>query len=352
MRETRGGINMVNTVGYIGSYTKKDGKGIYRFELNEEAKKLETIETGYEVQASTYVVQHGDFLYGIKKENDKAGVAAYRIDAEGKLEFINDCLESAESGCHIWVSDDGKFLFEAVYGAGQARLYSLKPETGEVLQLIDTVVQQGEGPNEDRQDKAHTHYIQQTPDLKYAVAVDLGADEVITFKFSDNGLDRVGELKLPAGVGPRHLTFHNNGQYAYVFTELSNDVFVLKYNDGDFEILEQHHAVPDDFTDNTQGAAIRLSHDNKFVYASNRGHQSIAVFKVEGDGSRLSLVEMTDCGGDWPRDFNITRSDRFLVCAHEVSGNVSLFERDRETGQLTLLENDKQAAEGVCVQFL
>ncbi|KAA1037729.1 lactonase family protein [Macrococcus equipercicus] len=342
----------MNTIGYIGSYTKGEGKGIYRFTVNEEAKKIETVETAFEVPASTYVVKHGDYLYGIKKEDDKAGVAAYKIGEEGQLEYINDCRESAESGCHIWVTDDGKYLMEAVYGAGEVRLYSLQPETGEVLQLIDTVVQDGKGPNEDRQDKAHTHFIQQTPDLKYAVAIDLGADEVITFKFSDNGFERIRALKLPAGVGPRHLTFNENGQYAYLFTELSNDVFVLNYNDGTFEVLEQHHAVPADFSGNTQGAAIRMSRDNKFVYASNRGHQSIAVYKVEEDGAKLSLVEITDCGGDWPRDFNITPSDKFLVCAHEVSGNVSLFERDSATGRLTLLENDKQAAEGVCVQFL
>ena len=95
-----------------------------------------------------------------------------------------------------------------------------------------------------------------------------------------------------------------------------------------------------------------MSRDNQFVYASNRGHQSIAVFKVEEDGAALSLVEIVDCGGDWPRDFNISNDDQFLVCAHEVSGNVALFERDTETGRLTLLEKKQQAAEGVCVQFL
>ncbi|TDM00700.1 lactonase family protein [Macrococcus carouselicus] len=339
-------------IGYIGSYTKKEGKGIYRFELDENVKEISTVETGFEVPASTYVVQHGDFLYGIKKENDKAGVAAYRIGAEGKLELINDCLESAESGCHISVSADGQYLFEAVYGAGEARLYELDTASGAIKYLINVVVQEGLGPNEDRQDKAHTHFIQQTPDAKYAVAVDLGADEIITFTYDEAGLKRKCALKVPAGTGPRHLVFNQNGQYAYVMTELSNEVFVLKYQNGEFELLEQYLAIPADFTENTQGAAIRMSHDNQFVYASNRGHQSIAVFKVEADGAALSLVEIVDCGGDWPRDFNISNDDQFLVCVHEVSGNLSLFERNVETGRLVMLDNDKKAAEGVCVQFL
>ncbi|TDM13985.1 lactonase family protein [Macrococcus bovicus] len=338
-------------IGYIGSYTKNEGKGIYRFVLNAQEKTIDTVETGYEVPASTYVVQHGDFLYGIKKENDRAGVAAYKIKEEGRLELINDCLESAESGCHISVSQDGAYLFEAVYGAGEARLYQLDTESGAIQKLVNLVVQEGLGPNEDRQDKAHTHFITETPDGK-AVAVDLGADEIITFTFGEEGLKREQALKVPAGTGPRHLVFNQNGKYAYVMTELSNEVFVLKYDSGEFKLLEQYLAIPAAFTENTQGAAIRMSHDNQFVYASNRGHQSIAVFKVEEDGAALSLVEIVDCGGDWPRDFNISNDDQFLVCAHEVSGNVALFERDTETGRLTLLEKEQQAAEGVCVQFL
>lgn len=342
---------MTQSIGYIGSYTKKDGKGIYRFVLDEENKKLVTVETGYEVPASTYVFPKGEFLYGIKKE-EQAGVAAYRIGKDGQLELINDCLKSAENGCHIWVTEDGRYLLEAVYGAGEVRLYALDEQTGEIKDLVDTVVQEGIGPNEDRQDKAHTHYIQETPDGRYAVAVDLGADEVITFTFNDEGFKRIGALKLPAGCGPRHLVFNDNGRYAYLMTELSNEVLVLKYTDGQFELINQYLAILADFTQNTQGAAVRMSHDNRFVYASNRGHQSIAVFKVEEDGAALSLVEIVNCGGDWPRDFNITKSDKFLVCAHEIDGVVSLFERDIETGRLTLLENNKQAAEGVCVQFL
>ncbi|GGB10778.1 lactonase family protein [Macrococcus hajekii] len=343
---------MTQTIGYIGSYTKKDGKGIYRFVLDETVKQIVRVETGYEVPASTYVVQHGAFLYGIKKENDQAGVAAYKIGEEGALELINDCLESAESGCHISVSADGRYLFEAVYGAAEARLYRLNTETGAIEELINVVVQEGAGPNEDRQDKAHTHFITPTPDNQYAVAVDLGADEIITFSYGEEGLKREQTLEVPAGTGPRHLVFNQNRRYAYVLTELSNEVFVLEYNDGHFKLIEQHLAIPADFTHNTQGAAIRMSHDNKFVYASNRGHQSIAVFKVKEDGASLSLVEITDCGGDWPRDFNISNDDKFLVCAHEVSGNLVLFERDIESGKLTMLEDSKKAAEGVCVQFL
>ncbi|WP_414055366.1 6-phosphogluconolactonase [Macrococcus equi] len=338
--------------GFIGSYTKQDGKGIYSFTIDAEEKKIRTVETAYEVPASTYVIQHNDKLYGIKKVDDKAGVQSYQIKEDGSLEVINDNLSSIDSACHIWVTKDGKYLLEAVYGPGLVRLYKLDPATGEVLELIDIAEQEGTGPNTDRQDHAHTHYVQETPDGKYAVAVDLGTDEVITFTFDDNGLKRVHTLNVEPGMGPRHLIFNDKGNYAYLFTELSNEVVVLKYDDGVFEMLSKYSTVPEDFTENTQGAAVRLSHDGKFLYASNRGHQSLAVFRVLNEGEQLELVEIVSTGGDWPRDFNIDASDRFLLCAHEVDGVLSLFERDTETGRLTLLENDKRAPEGVCVQFL
>lgn len=339
---------MTKIKGLLGSYTKNDGKGIYTFEIDTDLKKITSVETGYEVGASTYIQKHEDKLYGIKKEEQGAGIQSYQIGE--KLTVINDLLESTDSGCHLWISRDGKYLLEAVYGSGVVRLYALD-DNGAVAQLIDTHQQQGSGPNKERQDYAHTHYIQETPD-RYAVAVDLGTDEVITFTFGDEGFKQVGVLNVEPGMGPRHLVFHENGKYAYLFTELSNEVVVLSYNDGKFEMQEKYSALPEDFTGHSQGAAIRMSYDQQFVYASNRGHQSIAVYKVQGEGEALELVEIVSTHGDWPRDFNIDSSDKYLVCAHERDGVLSLFERDEQTGRLTLLDDSARAPEAVCVQFL
>lgn len=339
---------MTKIKGLLGSYTKNDGKGIYTFEIDTDLRKITSVETGYEVGASTYIQKYKDKLYGIKKEDQGAGIQSYQIGEE--LTVINDLLESADSGCHLWISRDGKYLLEAVYGSGVVRLYALD-DNGAIVQLIDTHQQQGSGPNEERQDNAHTHYIQETPD-GYAVAVDLGTDEVITFTFGDEGFKQVGVLDVEPGMGPRHLIFHENGKYAYLFTELSNEVVVLSYDDGKFEMKEKYSALPEDFTGHSQGAAIRMSHDQQFVYASNRGHQSIAVYKVQGEGESLELVEIITTQGDWPRDFNIDNSDKYLVCAHERDGVLSLFERDEQTGRLTLLDDSARAPEAVCVQFL
>ncbi|UBH12782.1 lactonase family protein [Macrococcus armenti] len=339
---------MTKIKGLLGSYTKNDGKGIYTFEIDTDLKKITSVETGYEVSASTYIQQSGDKLYGIKKSEHGAGIQSYQMGTQ--LTVINDLLESTDSGCHLWVSHDGKYLLEAVYGPGLVRLYALD-EKGAVERLIDTHQQQGSGPNKERQDNAHTHYIQETHD-GYAVAVDLGTDEVITFTFGEDGFKQVGVLNVEPGMGPRHLVFHENGKYAYLFTELSNEVVVLSYSDGKFDMLEKYSALPEDFTGHSQGAAVRMSHDQQFVYVSNRGHQSIAVFKVLGEGEALECVEIVATQGDWPRDFNIDASDTYLVCAHERDGVLSLFERDKQTGRLTLLDDQARAPEAVCVQFV
>ncbi|GGI42375.1 lactonase family protein [Mammaliicoccus stepanovicii] len=344
----------MKTKGYIGTYTKKEGKGIYRFDVEENDQTIEKVEVGYEVEASTYITQHNQFLYAIKKESDKCGIASFNINEDGSLSFINDCLASTDgTGCYISVSDNGDYLFEAVYGTGILRLYKLNPENGEIISLIDTYYGTGNGPNLERQDGSHIHFAKQTPDLDYVVIVDLGADVIRTFKFSDEGLTLAHTLDVAAGSGPRHLAFHPSGDYAYLVTEMGNTIQVLSYKDGEFQLVGKSLlTVPGNFELNSQIAAVRLSHDARFVYASNRGHNSIAVFKIINDGAALELVEIVSSGGTWPRDFNITPSDSFIVVAHEQSYNLVLFSRNKETGKLTEIENEQKAPEGVCVQFI
>lgn len=344
----------MNTKGFVGSYTKKDGKGIYKFEINEKDQSIEMVDVGYEIEASTYLTQHEQYLYAITRDGDDCGVAAFTINEDGSLTYINECLASQEgTGCHISVSKDGEYLFEAVYGAGLVRLYKRNIDNGELVELIDTYRGEGHGPNEARQEGSHIHFAQQTPDLDFLVTVDLGADVIRTFKYSDEGLALYETLELHAGSGPRHLVFHPNGDYAYVVNELSNTIQVLSYNNGVFaQISPTLMTIREDFDLNSQVGAVRLSHDGQFIYVSNRGNNSIAVFKVLGDGANIETVEIISSGGTWPRDLNITPSDSYLVCAHEHSYNLVLFSRNKETGQLTEVENDKKAAEGVCVQFI
>src|SRR5699024_11421579 len=146
----------MTTVGYIGSYTKKEGKGIYRFELDEQTGTVVEVETGYELEASTYVNQHHSFLYAVTREGDDCGIASFNIEKDSKLSLINKCLASTKgSGCYVSVSRDGKYIFETVYGAGLDRIYEANPTTGEVIRLIQELTHDKPTAPVERQE--HTH---------------------------------------------------------------------------------------------------------------------------------------------------------------------------------------------------
>lgn len=177
------------TIGYIGSYTKQNGKGIYRFELEDLKGTIKEVQTGYEIVASTYLTRNENYLYAITKENENCGVASFKITQDGGLELINKCLASKNgTGCYIQISSDNNYLFEAVYGAGIARIYKVNKNTGEIEKLIEELEHEyPTGPHE-RQESPHVHFLNETPDKKYVVAADLGSDRIVTYTYGDEGL--------------------------------------------------------------------------------------------------------------------------------------------------------------------
>lgn len=339
--------------GYIGSYTKKDGKGIYRFVLDEASEAIEKVETAFDIEASTFIARHNQFLYAITKEGERCGVASFRVENDGELVLLNKCLDSVEgTGCYISVSEDGTYLFEAVYTAGIVRLYEVDAATGEVIRLIQELQHQyPTGPHE-RQEHPHVHYAQQTPDGKFVATCDLGTDRIVSYSFDREGYHVAAISEFTAGDGPRHIAFNENHPYAYVVHELANKVSVTKYVNGHFEEIASYSTIPEDFDGDTKLAGVHLSHDQRFLYVSNRGHDSIAVYKVSNAGDDLTLVEIVPTGGEFPRDFNISDDDQFIVCAHQEGDSpVTVLKRDQATGKLTLTDDHKHAAEGVCVIF-
>lgn len=341
--------------GFVGTYTKQDGKGIHTFELDTEKASLQNAAVAAEVNNSTYVAISEDerFLYAVEKGGKGGGLGAFSIQ-NGKLERLNEVLDSDGVPCYVALNKNGTRAFTAQYHTGTAELYNVNGETGELIDLVDVATHEGSGPHEERQEKAHTHFFDVTKDERFAVAVDLGTDEIITYEIAGEDLLKKAVFDVKPGAGPRHLVFHPNGRVAYVMTELSNEVVVLGFNEeeGTFTQLAAHRTIPADFTENSQGSAIRISSDGRFVYAGNRGHNSIAVFETTADGRDVTLVEIVSTAGDWPRDFALDPTEQFVVVAHERSHNVVLFYRDEETGKLTKANSSVTVPEGVCVAFL
>ncbi|MGJ9457983.1 lactonase family protein [Oceanobacillus sp. CF4.6] len=345
-------------IGYIGTYTKKDSKGIYSFELDTEKATVTNVTIAANIGSPTYlkITDDKQFLYSVAKEEESGGIVSYSIDVtNGQLTLLNKQMTPGANPCHVNTDMRHRYLFSTNYHKGTVDSYLIEPEKGTVSPTVSTIQHTGSGPDH-RQEKAHVHYSGMTPDGKYLVAVDLGSDLLVTYSVSEQGeLNEVTHLAVPAGSGPRHLTFHPQlKNIAYLVTEFSSSVIVLKYNseNGSFSILQTVKAIPEDFTENNQGSAIHVSSDGKFVYSGNRGHNSIAVFKTDEQTGKLSFVENTSSEGNWPRDFVLDPTEKFLIVANQESNNLVLFSRDEETGKLTLVQKDISAPEPICLKFL
>lgn len=339
--------------GFIGTYTKGESEGIYTFLFDAEKGKINEIRLAAKLDNPTYVAISKDnrYLYSIIAEGSHGGVAAFSLNQEsGELEKINQQLTEGPNPCHVQLDSRRRYLLASNYHRGTLTAYTINEESGEVNDQPAIIEHQGKTPEQ----KPHTHYASFTPDERYIVVVELGIDQILTYELVDERLKKVSCLPLPPGSGPRHLTFHPNGKYAYVMTEYSSEVIVLHYDaeKGSFSEKQKVSTIPVDFTENNQGSAIHISSDGRFIYAGNRGHNSIAVFAVDEHSGVLTFVERVTSGGNWPRDFSLDPSETYLIGSNQESGNLVLYKREPENGKLTLLTADIRVPHPVCIKFL
>ncbi|ALC80370.1 MULTISPECIES: lactonase family protein [Bacillus] len=347
---------MAKYIGYVGTYTKGDSEGIYTFELDTEKARLSEPKLAAKLDGPTYVniSKDNQMLYSVIKEGDRGGVAAYRVDAAtGELSLVNNQISDGGSPCHVSVDSEKKYVVSANYHSGTIVAYQVN-EDGSLNPATSFVTHEGRGPNEDRQERAHAHFAGFTPDEKYVVSVDLGIDKLVLYQLINGLLSEVTSHSFTPGSGPRHIEFHPNEKYAYVFSELSNEVAVLAYNPepAEFQEIQIISTLPEGFNENSQGSAIHVTKDGNFVYAANRGHDSIAVFQVNPSSGKLSFVERVSTEGHWPRDFAFDPTEKFLIASNQETGTLALFTRDIETGKLELVQKDVPAPYAVCVKFL
>lgn len=334
----------------LGTYTRRVSDGIYTIELNTETQALENLSLLAEVGSPTYLDTNEDksIIYTIVNENDEGGIASLVKQADGTYTRKDQVMAAGAPPCYVAYDKNRELVYTANYHKGEVAVYKTDAEGN--LELTDVDAHSGSSVHEN-QDAPHAHYTNLTPDEKYMVACDLGTDEVYTYEVSADGkLSEVARLEVAPGTGPRHLVFHPTLDIAYIFGELSSDVVVVSYDadTGKFEILQTISTIPADHTSFNGGAAIRISSDGKFVYASNRGHDSLAIFETDTDG-KLTLVNYTPTEGETPRDFNLDPSEKYVIVGHQDSDNLTLFERNAEDGTLTLLEKDVEAPEVVCI---
>ncbi|MBC8776353.1 lactonase family protein [Streptococcus sp. IMAU 99161] len=330
---------------YFGTYTKKESKGIYKAQFDPETGNLSDLELVAAEPNPTFIAfsEKGN-LYSVGAQDGKGGIASFTAD----FQPLNHVVEEGAPLCYVSVDDKRQLVYGANYHKGQVLVYKIEGD-GQ-LSLIDQDTHEGKGPHEN-QASPHVHFADLTPD-QYLITCDLGTDSLHTYEVSDQGkLTLLHHYQTAPGAGPRHLVFHPHHKIAYLINELNATIDVLFYDGmGEFEHFQTVSTLPEDYDGQKWASAIKHSADGKFLYASNRAHNSIAVFEVIADGS-LKLIEIVPTDGLNPRDFTLSPDQHYLIAAHQDSPNATVFKRDPETGRLSSLSHDFYVPEAVCTVF-
>ena len=330
----------------IGGYTKHESAGIYQFDFigSGDQAHLEQRRNVVEVGGPTYFQKVGQFIFTIKNENGQGGIAAF---VNGKL--VSQLLHEGASPAYIGINKEKKLLYTANYHTGV--LAVIRYDDQGQLTLLDQVKHENKalGPRPE-QAGAHPHYFDETPG-GHLVSCDLGQDRVDFYGFDGQKLTHLASYQNEDGFGSRHLAFSPDGKYFYVAGELSSQVNAVKFDEENwmFRSLATYSTIPESWDQHNGAAAIRLSSDGKFLYVSNRGHDSIAVFAVLPDLA-LKLVQRVSTFGEFPRDFNWDAEEKYVVAANQNSNNATLYQRQSD-GTLTPLEKDIAIPEGTRVLF-
>lgn len=343
---------------YVGTYTKTGlSDGIYHGTLNSETGEAKLLGLAAKAQNPSFVAIHQNrkFLYAVIEDNGGA-VGAFAIADDGALRMLNSRSTKHSGNCHVWVDDSGRNVLAASYGSGTIACVPIN-EDGSLGEATSVIQHVGSGPDQSRQKEPHAHAIYENGGFIYAC--DLGTDDVFIYKFdAAKGTMTPHEPKsgrVPAGSGPRHLAFHPRGGFAFVNNEMANSVtvFVHEAARGVLTPIQTVSTIPDNYATpaQTSTAEIHCHPNGRFVYVSNRGHDSIAVFAVGTDG-RLTHVEIADAFVKIPRGFDISPDGRWLIAAGQASNDLALHAIDTESGKLTFQRIIGSVGAPVNVEFV
>ena len=334
---------------YIGTYTKKESQGIYKIELSEEGRVLEVASVA-KVENPTYLALSSDNknLYSVSKREGKGAVTSFRVLEDGRLEELTSVQKDGNPPCYVEVSHDDKYLLSANYHTGMADSYSITK--GALGTLLSTDTHEGNGVHP-RQEKPHVHFSGFSPSGNYVFTCDLGTDEITTYKLNEGRLEKVQNVKVKAGSGVRHIAFSSDETKAYAMTELTSEVIAFDYDgDGNLTNPEYYSTLLEDFPVENKGSAIKISNDNRFIYVSNRGQDTIVVF--ENVNNKLKEIQTISTEGADPRDFALSKDNKFAVATNETSGTITVYAVDQKTGELDVVQCGVEVPEAVCVKFV
>jgi len=358
---------------FVGTYTDKtDSKGIYTYEFDSSTGKLTSRGLAAESSNPSWVVIHpnGKWAYATNESGKQSTISAFSIDAKSaKLTLLNKLPAAGEDPCHLSFDKTGKYLFAANYTSGNVVVFPILPD-GKLGEHTSAVKDAGTlGPNKERQEAPHAHWIEPSIDGRSVYVADLGLDRVIWYSFdATKGILSAGPVKgsyshklldlsakLAPGTGPRHVVFSPKGGDMYVLGEIQSTVTAIHLFGADDYVptaFQSISALPAGFSGHNDAAEITLHPSGKFLYTSNRGNETIAVFDVQPSDGRLSLSANVPTGGKEPRHFAIDPTGKFLLAENQNSNSIAVFRINLETGALSQISITEGVPSPVCLTFL
>ena len=345
---------------FIGTYTNHGSRGIYAVELDTATGALSAARLAAETGYPTYLAfsPNRRFLYAVN--NSPALAIGFAADiAQGRLAPLSAPSTPPEKEpCYVAIDPTGRAAVVAHYHQGYVASLPIRGD-GSLASAVSVYRHSGPGAGvvADRQDKPHVHCTALSPDGRRVFVCDLGLDKIFAY-----ALDAATamltptpalDVHVPPGTGPRHLAFAPDGRHAFLIGELANAVIAYAYDaaSGTLSARDTRSTLPAGFAGANTAAAIKVHPNGRFVYGSNRGHDSLAVFAFDPGSSQLALIEIVSSGGNGPRDFALSPDGAWLVCAHQESNNLTAFRVDAATGRLTRANTAAQVPTPVCVLF-
>ena len=344
-------MSKVDTI-LVGTYTKESSEGIYSLAFNNETGVIENLTLASKAINPTFLAWNDDRtkFYAVNAVDGQGGISSYTWGND-KSTLTNHLSSEESSPCHVVLSHNGKLAASANYGTGGVAVYSIK-DNGDLGAITGTAFNTGEFGPSPRQKGPHAHCGMFSKNDKILYIVDLGLDEILAYPVAADGsiAEAQSAAKLEPGDGPRHLIFNKAGDKAFVINELSSTVvsFNVDISTGKLTAIDRKSTLPEGFTEDSFCADIHLSPDEKFLYASNRGHNSIAVYAVADDG-KLSLVQIESEEIVWPRNFMVHPGGKYMLVANQNSNSVTVYSIDPATGKIAFTGEKVDVGSPVCL---
>jgi 6-phosphogluconolactonase len=360
---------------FVGTYTdpilfgtgkllQGKGEGIYVYRLDQSSGGLEFVSKTAGITNPSYLAFDATqkFLYAVNELKTYEGkptgtVSAFAVDPRtAKLEFLNRQITHGTDPCHVLVDEQGKHVFVANFMSGSVCVLPVRDD-GSLGEASGFIQHQGSSIDPGRQKGPHAHSVTLDASNRFAFVPDLGLDKLMVYRFDPKrGMleaNAVPWIKMKPGAGPRHISFHPGGRFAYLVNELDSTVAVLSYDGtaGTFEHLQTVPTLPEGFGGESTCADIQVSSSGTFVYTSNRGHDSIVIYRIDPLAGTLSYVGHEQTQGKTPRSFGIDPTGSFLLAANQDSDSVVTFRIDADSGKLQPTGHVTQVPTPVCVKF-